>query len=375
MRFSLIARLRASTNRFQVVTNRFQDYRTPSSFGPAMIALPIPLIVSLIALYLLLREASGGAKPSFYWALLASCALQGLLISLVHHYEVAGLQRFLPITASAIPPIAWIAFQTSLFRPLHLRQYGLHSLVPAFAAFCGAYAPAVLDPIISCIFLIYGAAILTVLMGRAGDLPLARLASGRVPVRVWQALALALVASAISDILIAVAMANGRDGLRDLIVSWFSSLSLLAIAVLSLTGHEMAVDEVDLVGDPRVPEKNESEAEGKALMARLDRILDEDQLYLDADLTLTRLARRLGVPLKQLSAAINRQSGDNVSRYVNAYRIRHACALLAQGRSVTETIFDSGFNTKSNFNREFRRITGMAPSAWQDQRKEETAIA
>ena len=99
-------------------------------------------------------------------------------------------------------------------------------------------------------------------------------------------------------------------------------------------------------------------------MARLDALLESRRLYLDPELTLTRLARALHVPAKQLSAAINRRTGGNVSRHVNGHRIREACGALEAGASVTEAILASGFNTKSNFNREFRRVTGRTPSAW-----------
>ncbi len=36
----------------------------------------------------------------------------------------------------------------------------------------------------------------------------------------------------------------------------------------------------------------------------------------------------------------------------------------AQPFSVTEAMLSAGFNTKSNFNREFLRTTGQAPSDW-----------
>jgi AraC-like DNA-binding protein len=100
------------------------------------------------------------------------------------------------------------------------------------------------------------------------------------------------------------------------------------------------------------------------LLARLERLMAEHSLYLDADLTLAKLARKLIVPAKQLSTAINRSRGENVSRYVNRFRIEHACRLLQEGVSVTVAVFDSGFNTKSNFNREFLRLKQMTPSQW-----------
>lgn len=91
------------------------------------------------------------------------------------------------------------------------------------------------------------------------------------------------------------------------------------------------------------------------------------QLYLDPDLTLARMARMLGVPAKVLSAAVNQASGGNVSRYVNGWRITRAAELWARGTPVTSAMLESGFATKSNFNREFQRIKGCTPSQWRDR--------
>lgn len=71
------------------------------------------------------------------------------------------------------------------------------------------------------------------------------------------------------------------------------------------------------------------------------------------------------MPAKRLSIAVNLVTGDNISRYVNGHRIAAACAALQAGQSATEAMFEAGFATKSNFNREFRRITGQTPSDWQ----------
>lgn len=92
--------------------------------------------------------------------------------------------------------------------------------------------------------------------------------------------------------------------------------------------------------------------------------MQAERLHLDPDLTLARLARRLHVPIKRLSVAINRMTGENVSRYVNGYRVQAACTALQKGETVTEAMLASGFNTKSNFNREFSRVMGQTPSAF-----------
>jgi AraC-like DNA-binding protein len=56
--------------------------------------------------------------------------------------------------------------------------------------------------------------------------------------------------------------------------------------------------------------------------------------------------------------------GGNVSRHINTWRIEHACRLMVAGQSVTAAMLGSGFNTKSNFNRESLRVTGLSPRDW-----------
>ncbi len=85
--------------------------------------------------------------------------------------------------------------------------------------------------------------------------------------------------------------------------------------------------------------------------------------FLNPSRTLNQLSRQMRIPAKQLSIAINRATGGNVSRYINGFRISHACDLLRAGKNVTSAMLESGFNTKSNFNREFLRIMEKSPSA------------
>jgi len=44
--------------------------------------------------------------------------------------------------------------------------------------------------------------------------------------------------------------------------------------------------------------------------------------------------------------------------------VAQAQAQLRQGQSVTQAMLAAGFDTKSNFNREFLRVTVQTPSAW-----------
>jgi AraC-like DNA-binding protein len=54
--------------------------------------------------------------------------------------------------------------------------------------------------------------------------------------------------------------------------------------------------------------------------------------------------------------------------FVNQYRINYAKKLLLQNKTVTETCFESGFESLSYFNRVFKKLTGELPSKFFDQR-------
>lgn len=326
-----------------------------------MLTLPIPLVVALILGFLALRHAVAGDRSILFLLLLVACAIQALIISLTQHYGLSQLVLIQPITAVAAPPLAWLTFQSAALRPLQIQRDWLHVLGPVFTAFCTVFAPLTLDVVLPAIFASYGIAIL-IRLRQEGTLPFARLGSGPRPALIWKAIGILLILSALSDVLIAIALALGHIEWRSLIISVFTSFALLGIGLLSLSRDaEGTVEDEPAAAEPGGSRPSE---EDTALIARLDALMKENRPYLDPDLTLARLARRLHVPIKQLSAAINLVRGENVSRYVNGFRIRDACARLTSGDTVTEAMLSSGFNTKSNFNREFARVMGQSPSAF-----------
>ena len=105
----------------------------------------------------------------------------------------------------------------------------------------------------------------------------------------------------------------------------------------------------------------------KAVFERLEKLISTEKLYLDADINLNRIARRMVLPVRDVSRAVNSQTGQNVSQYINMLRVKEACRLLKDtDLQITQIIYAAGFNTKSNFNREFMRVEGMSPSDWRN---------
>lgn len=323
--------------------------------------LPIPAFVAVVLGYLAVRTWLSRGRP-LLTAFLASCAVQSLLVALVAGYGLEPLRVVLPVSATVIPPLAWITFRDALVGRVTLRGAVPHAAVPAFALFARAFAPETVDIVVPVVFVGYGGAILLHLRGTA-DMPLAKLSAGAVPMGIWRALGWALIASAASDGLIALAYAGGREGWAGWLIAGSSSLALMLLGLLSTQPAAVGAEEEDDRAPTREPSRT-LVAEDAEIVARLDAFLERDPAHLDPNLTLARLARRLHLPEKRLSAAVNRATAGNVSRYVNAWRVRHACGLIEGGSPVTEAMLDSGFNTKSNFNREFRRVTGAVPSQW-----------
>jgi len=336
-----------------------------------MIALPVPLIVALLLGFLFVRASMFENTPRLLGALLLACAVQSAVVSLVHYYGVMELRLVQPITASVIPALAWIAFLESGIRPRFQITDIWHLITPVLMAVVVIFMPLLIDAFLGGLFVGYGVAIFLALHLQRNDMAHTRLASGTFPALIWRVIAIALIISALSDTLISVALQFGAERVPDIILSVFSSLALLAIGFLALSpaiaisrDEDEEPDTDDPTPDTRRTETDIPVAE---IMAELEELIGRDKLYLDPDLTLARIARRLGYPLKHVSTAINAVTGENVSRYINKYRIEHACRALDAGENVTSTMLASGFNTKSNFNREFLRITGKTPSRWQRQ--------
>ena len=332
-----------------------------------MLALPISIVVSLALAYVLARLLHGRRVAMPLAALLGACILQGVVNALAQYYGVPGFRPLQPVTAVAIPPLAFLALGAAQGRDR--TGAALHLLAPAFVGFCVLTAPQAIDVAVVAIFSGYGVAMLSALRSGADALPEARLDAGDWSPLVWRAIAASLIASALSDVAIGLAVFAGEGWLKGWIVGFGTSLTLLLIGGLAASrsiGPTVTETTVS-PGRPASLDDGEAAAERQsdaAIIADLEQLLAGQKLYRDGDLTLARLARRLGLPAKRVSEAINRQTGENVSRYVNGFRIADACAAIEAGQSVTEAMLGSGFATKSNFNREFRRVTGRAPTEW-----------
>lgn len=113
-----------------------------------------------------------------------------------------------------------------------------------------------------------------------------------------------------------------------------------------------------------------SDAEARDIFGRWERVVIERKLHTrEGGVTLEQAGRILVIPARQISQAINRIYGGSFSQYLNDCRVKAAQTLLRDNPEmpITTLMMEAGFSTKSNFNKEFLRVTGLSPSEYRKQ--------
>ena len=85
--------------------------------------------------------------------------------------------------------------------------------------------------------------------------------------------------------------------------------------------------------------------------------------YRDETLSLRQLAGMLGVEPKRLSYHLNLHHAKSFRSYINELRLEAVCRdLMADShRTILDTAFANGFNSKSSFNELFLKKYGKTP--------------
>lgn len=126
------------------------------------------------------------------------------------------------------------------------------------------------------------------------------------------------------------------------------------------------------VESPLPAKCNEAEADDLALMEAINKLMKEEKIYSDPELTTESLAAWLGVNRNAVSKAVNSTLQKNFSAFINDYRIREAIRLLsdpANDALTTDAIAtDAGFNSRETFYRAFKARTGITPIQFRKNR-------
>ncbi|WP_052657707.1 AraC family transcriptional regulator [Thalassospira sp. HJ] len=346
-----------------------------------MFEIPLPFVVALLLAILLvrliLRGPGGPIGRSMRIFVAASLALV-MMVGLRWQFDVLAFRFLRPLFAAMLPPIAWACFAALGAQETSRSRWKWLHVVPVVVIFVSIltwrkfHIP--VDFLIALQFAGYGIALLVLASRGEERFAQARLGDVGSVRGIVAVVGGALIFSALVDGLIAIDFSITKGTNAAAIVSYAQLVVLVVLAMLMVRLERFSpasVSLTDAVAEPAQSDRqddhqaNKDMADDDVILAAIDDVMRDQHLYRDPDLTLDRLARRVVIPARQISGAINRRFGRNVSQIVNEYRIAEAQLLLhSTEKPVTEIMFDCGFQTKSNFNREFARITGMVPRAF-----------
>ena len=84
---------------------------------------------------------------------------------------------------------------------------------------------------------------------------------------------------------------------------------------------------------------------------------------------LKNIADDVNMTIPALCRFFKRSTGKTIVQFTNDYRITHSCQLLCQrDDNISNIAFVCGFQNVSNYNRAFRKTTGMSPSEFRKRR-------
>jgi AraC-like DNA-binding protein len=98
---------------------------------------------------------------------------------------------------------------------------------------------------------------------------------------------------------------------------------------------------------------------------KIENVLIGEKLYEDQELTLFDVSKKMGLNVAVLSRVINQSFRLNFNDLINKYRVAAIINLINNGEHKKQTLlsiaFECGFNSKSTFNRAFKKEKGISP--------------
>ena len=102
------------------------------------------------------------------------------------------------------------------------------------------------------------------------------------------------------------------------------------------------------------------------IAANIRKEVGEQQLFLDPEFNLKKLAEITDVPQVYISQVLNQHLGKNFYDFINEYRVEAFKQLIADAAhkkySLLSLALEAGFKSKSSFNNAFKKYTGSTPS-------------
>ena len=101
---------------------------------------------------------------------------------------------------------------------------------------------------------------------------------------------------------------------------------------------------------------------------KLEQLIETEKTYLNPELSLNELARKIDTQPNYLSQILNEHFEMNFYDFINSKRVDEFCSKVKNNElkhyKLIEIAYECGFNSKSAFNRNFKRFLGITPSEY-----------
>ncbi|WP_105169542.1 helix-turn-helix domain-containing protein [Pseudoalteromonas sp. T1lg23B] len=157
------------------------------------------------------------------------------------------------------------------------------------------------------------------------------------------------------------------------LISLWHTLNLLICCYITISAFRAVYgdsrsENVERNNIPKAPKELLLDKEtANDLSQQLLLLFTANKVYLDNSLCLKKLSLLLNLTTHQTSELLNVHMKTSFYRLLNRYRVLHACELLkspSNTHTITEIMYNSGFNNKNTFYKEFKQQTGASPSMW-----------
>jgi AraC-like DNA-binding protein len=110
------------------------------------------------------------------------------------------------------------------------------------------------------------------------------------------------------------------------------------------------------------------EEESKRILSLLEKMMDEEKIYLDPSVNIDMIADKISCRKHHLSQVLNEKMKKSFNELMNEKRIREARELLSDPAfnhfKIASVAFDTGFKSLSSFNEIFKKREGVTPSQY-----------
>lgn len=108
-----------------------------------------------------------------------------------------------------------------------------------------------------------------------------------------------------------------------------------------------------------------------ALYKELCRLMTQERLFTEAQLTREKMAERLGTNRTYLTQVIKDKADMSYLQFINSYRINEAIRILSNKEQISYPLkqiwSDLGFSSPSTFYKQFHQAVGITPSTYRKQ--------